>query len=269
MSGAGSADRLEQAKAREAARLSAAALLSSEIAHELNNMITVVLGNGELLADALAEDPARQSLAELIVLAAERAAALSANLLNFARRQQPRPQAVAINDWLLELLPVLQAQVGDDIDVHTDLDPDAWPVRVDPAPLESVLLALCTNARAAFAGRYARQSRTITIGTRNAVDAAVSAPGVEPGGHVQIMVADTGRGMDRETRIRATDMFFCGLEAAPRNASVEGEGEGLGLSLVHSFIKQSQGFMAIDSTPAFGTSVRLWLPRAVTTVNRR
>jgi signal transduction histidine kinase/ActR/RegA family two-component response regulator len=230
-------------------RLEAVGQLTAGVAHDFNNLLTVVLGNvGRLEKDA---DPAAARRLEMMRIAAERGAKLTAQLLAFSRRQKLEPKAVNLSDAVGSLKELLQTTLGAAFRLETKLDADAWPAMVDPTQIEMVILNLAINARDAM-----EAGGRISVQTSNAV---VSQPRTRPeeperGEYVVLTVSDDGCGMDPEVLGRAFEPFFTTKEV--------GRGSGLGLSQVLGFAKQSGGGVQIDTEIGRGTAVKVYLPRA-------
>jgi PAS domain S-box-containing protein len=237
---------------RQSQRLEAVGHLTGGLAHDFNNLLTVVLGNAETLADALRREPRLQSLADMIVVAAERGADLTRRLLAFSRQQALAPIAVDIGRQLAELQPLLRRTLGEHIEIAWSAQPQAWHPLVDPAQLDSALLNLCLNARDAmpYGGQLSIETRNLQLDA----DGAARHGGIQPGEYVAIAVTDTGCGIRPEHLGRVFEPFFTTKE--------KGKGTGLGLPMVYGFMRQSGGHVEVRSTPNEGTTVTLYLPRA-------
>lgn len=238
---------------RQARRLEAVGQLTGGVAHDFNNLLTVMLGNAELLSEALADNPDLKPLAEMISTAAQRGSALTRHLLAFARRQALDPRAVDVNRLITGMDGLIRRALGEHIAIRLMLAPDLWRALVDPAQLESALLNLCINARDAMPA-----GGTLTIETANVLldrHYADRATEVTPGAYVLVAVSDTGAGIAPEHLPHVFEPFFTTKE--------QGKGSGLGLSMVYGFVKQSQGHVTIYSEPGRGTTVKLYLPRTV------
>lgn len=247
----------ERAKAeeqlRQSQKMEAIGHLTGGVAHDFNNLLTVIIGNLELVQRHAAQG-ATQRLARFTdnaMLGARRAATLTQRLLAFARRQPLEPRPVDANRLVLGMFDLLARTLGESITVDTVLANDLWKVEADANQLENALLNLVVNARDAMpqGGRLRIETANVHIdaGTVQAIaDAA-------PGAHARVTVADTGAGMPPEVRDRVFEPFF--------TTKPTGHGTGLGLSQVYGFVRQSGGFVTLDSTPGQGTSVRIHLPR--------
>jgi nitrogen-specific signal transduction histidine kinase len=237
---------------RRSQRMEALGQLTGGLAHDFNNLLTVILGNAEMLVEALGHDEQLRGLADMTRMAAERGSELTSRLLAFARRQPLDPRPTDVNRLISGLDGLLRRTLGEHVEVEIVHGGGLWPALVDGAQLESAVLNLCINARDAMPG-----GGRLTIELANAhLDIAYADlhDEVVPGQYVLVAVSDTGVGMSAETTERAFDPFFTTKSA--------GGGSGLGLSMVHGFIKQSQGHVKIYSELGEGTTVKLYLPRA-------
>ena len=242
---------------RQAQKMEAIGQLTGGVAHDFNNLLTVISGGAETLqrllpAAALGEQAGRVNRSvDMIVQGASSAATLTHRLLAFARRQTLDPQPVEANKLIAGMLELMRRTLGEQVVIETVLAGGLWQTLADRNQLESAVLNLAVNARDAMPG-----GGTLTIETANAcLDEAYAArhPDVAAGQYVLVAVSDTGTGMDKPTLDRVFEPFFTTKEA--------GRGTGLGLSQVYGFIKQSRGYVAIDSEPGHGTVVKLYLPR--------
>jgi signal transduction histidine kinase len=225
--------------------------LTGGVAHDFNNLLQVIRGNLEMLLPAVENDPAALRRVEHAILGADRAAQLTAQLLAFARRQPLTPEVIDLTRLALEMSELLKRTLGEPILVETAVAPDLWPTLADTAQVESAILNLALNARAAMAG-----GGKLTLQFENAVLKAAEAAELDLEGRefVVIEVGDTGEGMTPEVLERAFEPFF--------TTKPEGKGTGLGLSMVYGFVRQSKGAVRIESRLNAGTRVRIWLPRA-------
>ncbi|HLF59361.1 MAG TPA: PAS domain-containing protein [Alphaproteobacteria bacterium] len=237
---------------RRAQRMEAVGHLTGGVAHDFNNLNSVVLGNLELLEEQLQPGTQLQTMAHRAIEAARRGALLTERLLAFSERQVLQPQQTNVNSLVLTTVEFLSRGFGETIEIRTVPAGDAWPAFVDPGQLENALINLAVNARDAMP-----QGGVLTIETRNReldeYDAVRNAE-VTPGSYIQIAVTDTGTGIDAEIRDRVFEPFFTTREV--------GKGAGLGLSMVYGFVSQSGGHVTIESEVGRGTTVRLLLPRA-------
>src|SRR5690349_1136360 len=235
---------------RQAQRLQAAGKLAGGVAHEVNNMLTVVLGFGELMRDQLGADQVRQDL-EQMILAAERAAVVTRQLLAYSRQQQLHPVVLDLHQVVRELAPALARVLGSDRRIKVDWSEPAW-VKADRGQLEQVLINLVANARDAT-GTDAEIRVSVS---RRHIDPATLERQHEtelvPGMFATVTVEDTGSGMDPETVSQVFEPFF--------TTKAAGEGTGLGLSTVYGIVKQHGGYVGIASELGVGTRVTVHLP---------
>jgi signal transduction histidine kinase/CheY-like chemotaxis protein len=242
-----------EAVLREAQKMQAIGQLTGGIAHDFNNLLTVIMGNLELARAKM--DPASPLVAhiERSLWAAQRGGTLTSQLLAFARKQPLAPAPIDLSTGLPELVPLLRRTLGEHIDVRFVDSAGLWPAMADPAQLESAVLNLALNARDAMPG-----GGRLTIELANKVlDADYARAHVEvvPGDYVMVAVSDTGHGMTPDIAARVFEPFF--------TTKTEGRGTGLGLAMVFGFVKQSGGHVKVYSEPNEGTSVKLYLPRAM------
>ena len=228
--------------------------LAGGVAHDFNNLLTAILGNIEMckldLPQALPPDhPARQDLIEVVV-AAERAASLTRQLLTFASRQIVAPVRLDLSSLVTDSIKMLQRLLGDDIEIETALAADLQTVVADPGQLEQLLVNLSINARDAMPGG----GRLLIETTNELIDAGTAAehPGAVPGPHVLLSVTDTGEGMNEHVRSHLFEPFFTTKEL--------GKGTGLGLATSHGIVKQLSGYIDVYSEPGQGTIFRIHLP---------
>ena len=255
------AERLEdrERRAREAQRLEAIGRLAGGLAHDFNNMLTVILGFSESLHGEVRSPGGQESLRHIIA-ASERASRLTTQLLAIARKQPVQPAPMQLSDAVTQTEAMLRQVVREDITFETRLAADAGIVRADAAQLEQVVMNLALNARDAMpdGGTLGIETFNVTIDTDDYSVAAVG-PLPPPGNYVGLSVSDTGCGMSSDVRERAFEPFFTTKGAA---------GTGLGLAMVYAIATQSGGFVACDSTPGRGTIVTLLFPRVDETVLR-
>jgi PAS domain S-box-containing protein len=234
---------------RQAQKMEAVGQLTGGLAHDFNNLLTAISGNLEMLEPRLAEADDRELLKEAQE-ATELGAQLAKRLLAFGRRTALRPQAVDLKAIVLSITDFLRRTLGEAVTLETVLEPQLPLTMADPGQVENVLLNLAINARDAMpeGGRLIVETR------RTELDATYAAEHLEvtPGNYVMLAVTDTGTGMTEEVRRRAFEPFYTtkGL----------GAGSGLGLSMVHGFVKQSGGHVQIYSELGHGTTIRIYLP---------
>ncbi|HEX8850621.1 MAG TPA: ATP-binding protein [Gemmatimonadaceae bacterium] len=253
--------RLLEDQLRQAQKMEAVGQLAGGIAHDFNNILTAITGFSELLlADTPPEDERRDSITE-IRHGADRAAALTRQLLAFSRRQMLQPRLLDLNQTVRGVEAMLRRLIVEDITLILALDPRIGWVRADPGQLEQVLVNLVVNARDAMP-----RGGSLTIETSN-VDLAVAERSAErrvtipPGSYVRIAVSDTGVGIDERTRTRIFEPFFTTKEP--------GKGTGLGLSTVYGIVKQSGGYIWVYSEPDAGTTFKIYLPRVAAEAGER
>jgi signal transduction histidine kinase len=237
---------------RQSQKMDAIGQLTGGVAHDFNNVLTVITGTIEILQDGLADKPQLAAIAQLIDDAATRGASITSQLLTFARRQPLEPREIGINGLVMETAKLLMPMLGEHVAIETMLAADAWGVLADPSQLSAAIVNLAVNARDAMRG-----GGKLTIATANVTfdDAAASADSeIKPGQFVMIAVGDTGHGIPPDIRDRVFEPFF--------TTKGVGRGTGLGLSMVYGFAKQTGGTVRIDSEEGRGTSVKLYLPRA-------
>tara|TARA_R110002110_G_scaffold284986_2_gene499156 strand:- start:8767 stop:10767 length:2001 start_codon:yes stop_codon:yes gene_type:complete len=241
---------LEQ-QLRQAQRLEAVGQLTGGIAHDVNNLLAVIQGNTEFLADEIGDD---NEMVRAIQRASRRGAELTQRLLAFSRQQQLQPKSLDLSSLVDDLHQLLSRTLGERIDVRLSTNEGLWPATADPGQLENVILNLAINARDAMP-----DGGTLTIACRNAVIDEMSATlhtDAQVGEFAVLSVRDTGTGMSEDVKSRIFEPFFTTKEF--------GKGSGLGLSMAYGFVRQSGGHITIDSEPGAGTEILLYLPRAHT-----
>jgi len=241
------------ARLRDAQRLESIGQLTGGIAHDFNNLLTVILGNAEVLQEQLAGNPRLAAMAAMVLDAAERGAELTQRLLAFARKQALQPRSVDVNDLVEAMRALVHRTLGEHIDIRFSRGPELWPALVDPAQLDNALLNLCLNSRDAMP-----EGGMLTIETANATltaEYAQERADVRAGDYVMLAVSDTGTGIDPEIQARVFEPFFTTKE--------QGKGTGLGMAMIYGFVKQSGGHVTLYSEVGRGTTVRLYLPRAL------
>ncbi|BCR04418.1 hypothetical protein DESUT3_14870 [Desulfuromonas versatilis] len=235
----------------QAQKMEAVGQLAGGVAHDFNNLVTVINGYSTMLARSLKDDPKRRREAETILQAGERAAALTRQLLAFSRRQVLEPRVLDINPLVKGLDKILRGLLREQIGVEMLLEQNLGRVKADPGQVEQVLINLVVNSRDAISG-----DGKITIRTANVeIDTAFARQhnGSVPGDYVMLEVTDTGDGMTPEVRQRIFEPFFTTKE--------QGRGTGLGLATVYGIVKQSGGYILVESNPGEGTQFRVYLPR--------
>ena len=246
-------DALRESEERflQSQKMEAVGKLAGGIAHDLNNLLTVMTGYSELLLTRIgADDPVRREVQE-IARAGERAAALTKQLLAFSRRQVLQLKVLDLNQIVAEMDAMLRRVIGEDVDLRAVLAGDLGPVRGDQGQIEQVLMNLAVNARDAMP-----RGGTLTVETENVYLDEIYGfrkDVVVKGHYVMLAVTDTGCGMPADVQARVFEPFFTTKEV--------GKGTGLGLSMVYGFLEQSGGTATLSSELGQGTTVRLYFPR--------
>lgn len=236
---------------RQAQKMEAVGRLAGGVAHDFNNMLSVILGNAEMVLDQIGPDqPFFEDLIE-IKNAADRSADLTRQLLAFARKQTISPKVLDLNKMVVGMSKMLQRLIGEDIDLAWMTYTEICPVKMDPGQVDQILANLCVNARDAISG-----VGKVTIETANTSfddEYCANHSGFEPGQYVMLAVSDNGCGMDSETLANVFEPFFTTKEL--------GKGTGLGLSTVYGAVRQNNGFVSVYSEPGLGTTFKIYLPR--------
>jgi PAS domain S-box-containing protein len=236
---------------RQAQKMDAIGLMAGGLAHDFNNLLTVIIGCSELLVRRLGSDGPAAANAAMIHSTAERAAALTRQLLTISRKQVVTPQAVDLVGLVVELVPMLRRLIGPGIDLRLDHSGRIPPVQADPQQLQQVVINLCVNARDAMP-----TGGSLVIGV-TALDTD-DWRGPAGNGMVEMAVIDNGTGMDAATQARIFEPFFTTKDL--------GKGTGLGLSTVYSIVTQTGGSITVTSAPGQGATFRIRLPQADPTV---
>jgi PAS domain S-box-containing protein len=241
-----------EAQLRHIQKMDAIGQLTGGVAHDFNNILTVITGTIGILEEAVAKQPELVAITRLIDEAAERGANLTRHLLAFARKQPLQPLEVDVNSLVLEAAKLLHPTLGENIEITPLLAEDAWTALVDPNQLTTAILNLALNARDAMpnGGKLALETNNVFLDENYARMYSE----VTPGNYVMVAVSDTGTGIPAALVERVFDPFFTTKEV--------GKGTGLGLSMVFGFVKQSGGHIKIYSEEGHGTSVKIYLPRA-------
>ena len=235
----------------QAQKMEAVGKLAGGVAHDFNNMLSVIIGHAGLALDEM--DPAHPLYARLkqIKNAGERSAELTGQLLAFARKQTIAPKILNLNKTVDGMIKMLQRLIGEDIDLEWKPGRDLWPVKVDPSQIDQILANLCVNARDAIA-----DVGKVIIGTCNAkLDESycMDHAAILPGDYVRLTVSDNGCGMDAKTQEYIFEPFFTTKEP--------GKGTGLGLSTVYGVVKQNNGFIYVHTGPGQGSTFEIYFPR--------
>jgi len=247
-----SSSRDAERKLMESQKLEAIGKLTGGVAHDFNNMLTVITGTTETLVARLKHQPELAAVARLIDDAAERCADLIKHLLAFARKQALQPHNVDINKAVLDIAKLLRPTLGQQIEIATVLARDVKAAHIDPSQLANAVLNMAINARDAMpeGGRLLLETSNVVLDEAY----VVTNPDTQAGPYVMLAISDTGSGMAPEVRERVFEPFFTTKEV--------GKGTGLGLSMVYGFVKQSGGHIRVDSEQGVGTTFRLYLPPA-------
>lgn len=238
---------------RQSQKLEALGKLTGGVAHDFNNLLQVISGNLQLLTRDVAGQPRAEKRVENAMAGVMRGAKLASQLLAFGRRQPLEPKVLNLGRLVGSMDDLLRRSLGEDVEIETIIAGGLWNTLIDPGQIENAILNLAINARDAMAG-----GGRLTIEARNAYlddDYCRQHDDVQPGQYVMIAVTDTGSGIPREILDQVFEPFF--------STKPEGKGTGLGLSMVHGLVKQSGGHVRIYSEVNEGTTIRLYLPRAV------
>jgi PAS domain S-box-containing protein len=237
---------------RQSEKMEAVGQLTGGVAHDFNNILTVITGTIEILADAVKGEPQLAAIARMIDEAASRGADLTQHLLAFARKQPLEPRETDVNTLIIETAKLLQRTLGEHVEIESVFEDEACLAIVDPNQLATAILNLALNARDAMPG-----GGKLIIETGSVVldeNYAKSHGDVRPGPYAMIAVSDTGAGIPAAILDKVFDPFF--------TSKGPGKGTGLGLSMVYGFVKQSAGHIKIYSEEGHGTTVRMYLPPA-------
>jgi PAS domain S-box-containing protein len=235
---------------RQAQRLEAIGRLAGGIAHDFNNILTTIIGYSEMLLTGLDEDSQQFTQAKRIRHAANRASALTHQLLAYGRRQVLVPQDLDINAVISSMADMLRRLIGEQVELRLELN-DVGAAKVDRSGLEQMIMNLSINARDALGagGRLILRTEQVELD-----EAYCASREITPGKFVKIVAADNGAGMDEATRVRVFEPFFTTKEL--------GKGTGLGLSTVYGIVKQSTGHIEVESSPGQGSQFSIYLPHA-------
>ncbi|WP_244626784.1 ATP-binding protein [Bradyrhizobium ivorense] len=239
-------------KLRQVQKMEAVGHLTGGIAHDFNNILTVITGLIDILAEAVEHDAALSSVTKMISDAASRGAEVTKHLLAFSRQQPLQPREADLNTLVQDTARLLRPSLGEQIEIETSLEPDAWPAFIDPNHMATALLNLAVNARDAMpdGGKLMLETSNVILDETY----AASNLDVRAGEYVMVAVSDTGAGIPETIREKVFEPFFTTKDT--------GKGTGLGLSMVYGFIKQSDGHLKIYSEEGHGTSIKLYLPRS-------
>lgn len=239
-----------EARFQQAQKMESVGRLAGGVAHDYNNMLSVIIGYTELAMDKV--NPSLPLYADLkeILDAAGRSAEITRQLLAFARKQVISPRVLAVNEIVEAMSKMLRHLIGEDIDLVWQPGADLWPVKMDPSQIDQILANLCVNARDAIAGvgKLTMETHNVTFDEAYCADHA----GFIPGEFVLLAVSDDGCGMDKEILDNIFEPFFTTKDVS--------HGTGLGLATVFGIVKQNNGFINVYSEPGTGTTFRVYLP---------
>jgi two-component system cell cycle sensor histidine kinase/response regulator CckA len=240
-----------ESQLRQAQKMEAVGRLAGGVAHDFNNLLMVIKGHTELLLNVLESSDQITRKIEQIDRSADRATALTRQLLAFSRRQVLQPQVINVNSIVEEMGKLLPRLIGEDIELVLRIDDDLGTIRADASQMEQVIMNLAVNARDAMpnGGKLVIETANIDLDQGYTMSHSL----MKPGPYVLLVVSDNGSGMDAETQARIFEPFFTTKE--------KGKGTGLGLATVYGIIKQSGGFIWVYSEAAKGTSFKIYLPR--------
>src|SRR3984893_3211081 len=241
-----------ESQVRQAQKMEAIGQLTGGVAHDFNNILTVITGTIEILAEAVKDRPHLVQITNMIGAAATRGADLTRHLLAFARRQPLQPRSVDVNALVIEAARLLRSTLGEQIEIESMLAPDSAPALIDPSQLSTAILNLALNARDAMpnGGRLTLETKNVVL---DANYAGLNSE-VKPGDYVMVAVSDSGEGISASLLEKVFEPFFTTKDV--------GKGSVLGLSMVYGFVKQANGHVKIYSEEGHGTPVKLYLPQA-------
>jgi PAS domain S-box-containing protein len=232
-------------------KMEAVALLAGGVAHDFNNLLTIIIGYGRLLLMEAEASTDIREYADEILYSAERASALTGQLLAFSRRQVVQPRVLDLNDAVESMHRLLERILGEHIELHTIPGESLGRIKADPGQIEQVIANLAVNARDAMprGGKLTIETSDVELNEQY----VRLHPQVHPGPYVMLAVSDTGSGMTPEVREHIFEPFFTTKE--------KGKGTGLGLSIIHGIVKQSGGEIWVYSEPGKGSTFKIYLPR--------
>ena len=236
---------------RHSQKMEAVGQLAGGVAHDFNNLLMLIQAHNEHLRERLAPDDSARKDALEIENAVTRAASLTGQLLAFSRKQVLRPKVLDLNAVLADVAKMLHRLIGENIEVQVVSAPTLGRVKADPGQMEQIILNLAVNSRDAMphGGKLTIETRDIELNE----DDSRNHGGAPPGNYVMLQVSDTGDGMDTETQAHIFEPFF--------TTKAPGKGTGLGLATVYGVVKQSDGWIWVDSKPGRGTTFQIYLPR--------
>jgi signal transduction histidine kinase/CheY-like chemotaxis protein len=236
---------------RQAHKMEAVGRLAGGVAHDFNNLLTIIRGNSDLLQDREGADALHRKCVEQIQKAAGRAVSMTRQLLAFSRMQVLQPRMLDLNTVVAEMGKMLPRLIGEHIEFSFLPDPSLASIKADPGQIEQVILNLAANARDAMprGGKLSLRTENVSVNEFE----AVKRPPMTPGRYVLLSIGDTGHGMDEATKVHIFEPFFTTKEV--------GKGTGLGLAMVYGIVKQSGGFIWVDSKLGTGTTFEIYLPQ--------
>jgi two-component system cell cycle sensor histidine kinase/response regulator CckA len=243
--------KLLQRRLNQSQKMEAVGQLAGGIAHDFNNLLTVIIGYSDMVLKGFAlDDPRRADLGE-IKRAGQCAADLTSKLLAFSRKQLLNPRVLDVNSLVENNSTLLRRLIGEDVELITALEPELGNIKVDPGQIETVIMNLAANARDAMprGGRFVLETANVYLDE----DFVCCHAGARTGRFVLLSASDTGMGMDAETRAHIFEPFF--------TTKAEGKGTGLGLATVYGIVKQSGGYIDVESESGKGTKFKIYLPR--------
>ncbi|HNW81965.1 MAG TPA: ATP-binding protein, partial [bacterium] len=242
-----------QIRLMQAQKMESIGRLAGGVAHDFNNMLTVIIGRAELAL--MKTDPSNPVYKELneIKNAAERSATLTAQLLAFARKQVIVPKTIQLNDTIVKMFGMLEKLVGENIELQLLPGKNLWDIKIDTTQIDQIIANLCVNSKDAMEdhGRIVIRTENLIINNPD----MEKTPGLNKGEYVCLSVSDNGCGMDEETKRHIFEPFFTTKE--------NGEGTGLGLATIYGVVKQNKGYIYIESNPENGSEFTIYFPRQI------
>ncbi|THB74964.1 MAG: response regulator [Desulfobacteraceae bacterium] len=235
----------------QAQKMESVGRLAGGVAHDYNNISSIIIGYAELSMAVMKEDNPLHSNLEAILSASRRATEITRQLLAFARKQTVDPKVIDLNRTVDSMLKILRRLIGEDIDLAWMPDENLWPVKIDPSQVDQILANLCVNARDAISGvgKITIETLNMSLGKKYCEDH----PGFQPGQYAMLAVSDNGKGIPKEIMDQIFEPFF--------TTKGVGEGTGLGLATVYGIVKQNSGFINVYSEPGQGTTFKIYLAK--------